>query len=267
MNSHRFGLSLLGSIAVLLALAPIAPAQSPGVITVSECPGKVLPLPFQVDCSHVVDPETRAQCMPFAMNQACKVFFAYRTITGINLENRCRTINYVIYDADKWPHPKGEGGLANGCGADYIADNSIKITSPIGPYDVHELLHIYQVDLGALPYEHILFGPSMAEARRMVGDNKGYWDAMTRLKQDLARIKADFQKGNIAPDRQCLSAELQTESDLYLQNPANLHAFYTKLQRSRVKDPEDRERRFNRMYNVVSSGTVGPFLLAHCPAF
>jgi hypothetical protein len=257
--------SLLAILVCWTACCVLASAQD--IVTVSECPGKPLPVTFQVDCSHVADPAMKQQCKPFAENQACKAFFAYRTITGISLEQSCPVFRYVIYDADKWPHPKGEGGLAGRCGADYISDDSIGIKSQIGPYDVHEILHVYQADLGAIPYEHILFAPSMAEARRMVGDNKGYWDAMTQLKEEMARTSVTLEKGSMAPDKQCLSAELSTEANLYLKNPANLGQMYRKLERSRLKDMDDRYRRFNRMYNAVSGGTAKQYLLAHCPAF
>ena len=43
----------------------------------------------------------------FAANQACKVFPAYRKITGIKLEQRCPTITYTIYDQDNFPHAGG----------------------------------------------------------------------------------------------------------------------------------------------------------------
>jgi hypothetical protein len=66
-----------------------------------------------VDCSHVHDPTAHAQCKPFIENQACKVFPAYRRITGINLEKECPEITYTLYDKDQWPHPQGgEGGQA-----------------------------------------------------------------------------------------------------------------------------------------------------------
>jgi hypothetical protein len=238
------------------------------VTTVSSCPNKpALPITFQVDCSHVSDPATRQQCKPFAENQACKVFWAYRRITGINLEDSCKTYTYTIYDADKWPHSRGEGGLEVRCGSDYIADYSVLPKSEIGPYDVHEMLHVYQNEIGALPYAHIFFGPAMAEARKEVGDNRGYWDAMTQLKREMAMTQVAFQKGSVRPENECLTAELYIESNLYVENPKNLELFYRKLEPGRSKDMADRQRRFNRMFDLVSGGKEKQYLLSHCPAF
>jgi len=247
-----------------------APAFAQDVITVSTCPDHpVLPVQFQVDCSHVADPATKQLCRPFAENQACKVFFAYRKITGINLEESCPTFKYTIYDKDKFPQHGGDaGGYALRCGAALMADYSVLLQSQIGPYDVHEILHVYQQGLGALPYSHILFGPSMAEARREVGDNKGYWDAMTRLKTETARAAVDLEKGNIRPEQQCLSAELYIESSLYIKDTKNVELFYRKLEPGRRADLTDRQARFNRMYNEVSGGAAKAFLLAHgCAPF
>lgn len=244
------------------------PLHAQNVVTISSCPKQsTLPVIFEVDCSHLADLSTKHLCEPFAENQACKVFWAYRNITGIRLEESCSTFKYTIYDKDKFPHPAGEGGVALRCGADYVADYSVLTKSPIGPYDVHEILHVYQQELGALPYQHILFGPSMAEARREIGDDKGYKDAMSRLKIDLKNTETGFQNGTIRPDGQCVSAELYIESSLYLKDPKNVEQFYRKLERGRLKDMADRQARFNRMYDAVLDGTAKAYLLAHCQRF
>jgi hypothetical protein len=247
-----------------------APAFAQDEITVSSCPDQSpLPVTFQVDCSHVADPATKQLCKPFAENQACKVFAAYRKITGINLEESCPAFKYTIYDKDKWPQKGGDaGGYARRCGAELMTDFSALIQSQIGPYDVHEILHVYQDALGALPCSHILFGPSMTEARREIGDHKGYWDAMTRLKADVRNTEMGFQKGTIRPDDQCLSAEVYIETTLYLKDANNVEQFYRKLVRSGLKDMADRQARFNRMYDEVSDGTAKQYLVSHgCPAF
>jgi hypothetical protein len=246
------------------------PLSAQDTVTVASCPGQdALAVTFQVDCSHIADPETKQLCQPFAENQACKVFPAYRKITGIDLEDSCPIFKYTLYDKDKWPYKGGEaGGYAGKCGAELMADYSVLVQSPIGPYDVHEILHVYQSALGALPYAHILFGPSMTEARRLVGDNKGYVDELTRLKTTVNQSQARLDAGTIKPDGQCLAAELYIEGSLYLKDPGNVEQFYLKLQRSRIADMADRQARFNRMYDLVSGGTAKQFLLSHgCPLF
>jgi hypothetical protein len=256
--------------ALCIAAVLTAPTHAQDAVTVADCPGpRSLPVSFQVDCSHVGDLATKALCRPFAENQACRVFLAYRQITGIHLEDSCPAFKYTIYDKDKWPCQGGEaGGYAGKCGAELMADYSILLKSQIGPYDVHEILHVYQSALGALPYAHILFGPGMTEARRLVGDNKGYVDALTQLKSSVARSQAAFEKGTVKPEGQCLAAELYTEDSLYLKDATNVEQFYLKLVRSWRADMADRQARFNRMYDLVSGGTAKPFLLSHgCPAF
>jgi hypothetical protein len=82
------------------------------VTTITACPSQTtIPVKFVVDCSHVKDAATRQLCSPFIANQACKVFPAYRKITGIRLEQRCPTITYTIYDKDNFPHAGGAGDL------------------------------------------------------------------------------------------------------------------------------------------------------------
>jgi hypothetical protein len=260
-------ISLLAVACLWWALSVAASAQD--VVEVSSCLKRpALPVTFEVDCSHVADPATKQLCRPFAENQACKVFWAYRNITGIRLEEYCPAFKYTIYDKDKFPHQAGEGGVALRCGADYIADYSVLTKSEIGPYDVHEMLHVYQDNaLGALPDGHILFGPAQAEARREIGDKKGYEDAMSRMKNEMQSIETRLEKGAIPADKQCFFAQLYLQESLYLREPKNVEQFYRKLERGRSKDMADRQARFNRMFDAVSGGTARQYLLAHCPPF
>lgn len=243
-------------------------AMAEDLVTITKCPDRPLPVKFQVDCSNVADPAMKRLCRPFAENQACRVFFAYREITGIDLDKTCSVFKYKIFDKDKWPHTNGEGGIAGKCGAEYLAEYSILTKSELGPYDVHEILHVYNAQLGALPYMHILFGPGMAEARRLIGDDKGYRTALERLKYEVKTTDIGFKKGTIPAERKCLSAELNIEARLYLKDPRNAGQFYRKLERSWEKEMADRQARFNRMYDEVSGGSAKPYLLSHgCPPF
>jgi hypothetical protein len=258
----------IGAVSVAAILT--TPARAQDVVTVDKCPGlNPLPVTFEVDCSHVADGATKGLCQAFAQNQACKVFPAYRKITGILMEESCPVFKYTIYDKDKWPYQDSkDGGRADRCGAEILTDFSLLNSSQIGPIDVHEILHVYQSALGAIPYQHILFGPSMTEARGLIGDNKGYVTALTRMKEESNRAGADLEAGKFKGDGECLQAELYEESILYINDHRNLEMFYLKLQRSSLKDMADRQARFNRMYNVVSNDKARPFLLAHgCGAF
>jgi len=261
---------LCSSVALYIAVILCAPLHAQDTVTVTNCPGQEpLPVLVQVDCSNVADPATRNFCQPFAENQACKVIPAYLKITGIHIENSCPKIKYTIYDKDKWPSKlSGYGGYTVGCNTQYMADVSVLYKSQIGPYDVHEILHIYLFSLGALPDSHILFGSSMAEATRLIGDNKGYVRWMTLLNSETNRMQAEFEKGTIKPEMQCSLAETYIDESLYLKDTNNAQQFYLKLVRNGKQDMVDAQSRFNRMFDVVSGGTAKPYLLSHgCPSF
>ena len=247
-----------------------APALAQDTITVSSCAGQVqIPVKFQIDCSRIKDPTAKQSCRPFIENVACKVFPAYRKITGINLEETCSSIKYTIYENSNWPHPKGEGGLALRCAVDYISDYSLGFRSKLGPYDVHEILHEYQSVLGALPKAHALFGPSMTEAMREIGD-AAYEGRFAELKKEVANIEDRFRTGAVKSGDSCAVAETAVEERLYIQNPKTVYLFYRDLVRGRLKDQADREARFNRMYVEASGGQewVKKFLLDHgCAPF
>ncbi len=183
------------------------------------------------------------------------------------MEEFCPTYKYMIYDKDKFPHHEGEGGKSQRCGANYMAEYSVLPKTPIGPYDVHEILHGYQSKLGTLPYQHILFAPSMVEARREVGDSDGYENAKSRMEAEMKRNEESLEKGTISADKRCLTAELYIEASLYLKDPKNLERIYRKLEESRLKDLNDPQARFNRVYEEVSGGSAKQYLLKHCPRF
>ena len=260
-------------ICLVIACGPCfmrAPAFAQDTITVSSCPGQEqIPVKFEIDCSRVEDPAAKRSCRPFIVNVACKVFPAYRRITGIHLEETCPAIKYTIYEKNNWPHPPGEGGLALECGVDYISDYSLKFRSKLGPYDVHEILHEYQSVLGALPKAHALFGPSMTEAMREIGD-PAYEARFAEMKKEVANIEDQFHKGAEKSGDSCVLAETAVEEHLYIQNPKTVYSFYRDLVRGRLKDQADREARFNRMYVQASGGQewVRKFLLEHgCAPF
>jgi hypothetical protein len=260
--------SLLSSIAAAVVVLFPPGASGQDQVTVSSCPGEAkIPVTFEIDCSHLKDPQSREHCVPFVMNQACKVFPAYRKITGINLEQLCKSFKYTIYDKSSWPHKEGDaGGIALKCGADYTAEVSVDggLRMASGPYDTHEILHVYQDMLGAIPYQHSLFGSSQAEAMKLVGDTEGFNRYIANMKKETAAFEAAFQReaSRSAYDK-CVSAEIQTEETLYLEDNNNVYQFYRKLVVSRSKDMNDREARFNRMFDAVSGGKSRQFLLAH----
>jgi hypothetical protein len=260
----RRAVALAGALAAA-ALAAGAPLRADEPIVVTSCPGEErIAATFKVDCSHVRDPAARAQCKPFIENQACKVFPAYRRITGINLEKECPEIIYTIYDKDQWPHPQGgEGGQAGRCSAELLSQFSVLIESSIGPYDVHELLHLYQSQIGSLPYSHILFGASQLEARREIGDHYGYEAGFARLKKEALDPDLEQQFARMAPGRRCPMAEVNEEERLYISDPKVVYAYYRELEIGWQKDQAQREARFNRMFDKVSAGRAKQFLLAH----
>ena len=250
--------SLFVTLIVVLTVSFISPAAlAQDQASVSSCPGQVkLPVSFQIDCSHVKDPANKQLCRPFIENQACKVFPEYRKITGIKLEQTCPSIKFTIYQDDNWPHPKGEGGLALHCSVDYLEKYSLvaRAKSPLGPYDVHEILHEYQLALGPLPSMHPLFTASMAEADHSLGDTNQYERDIKNMQAESQRLKEELVSGKFKGDpKECSIAQAQVEESLYLENPKLVLMFYLKLPPARGASQAERDARFNRMFYTVSS--------------
>ena len=264
---RRFQSALLVVAFAVSVLASRTAAQAQ--TTVSSCPGQPkLPVTFQIDCSHLNDPANRLLCHPFIENQACKVFPAYRKITGIKLEETCPAIKFTIYEADNWPHPKGEGGLALHCAVDYLDQYSVTFRKDWakGPYDVHELLHEYQEALGPLPSMHVLFGPSMAEAMREIGDNDQYQLRLKHMQAESQRLRNDLESGKyMGNPKECSIAQTQVEERLYLENAKLVSMYYLKLPPGKGNSQAERDARFNRMFFVVSSANpeIKKFLTDH----
>lgn len=263
-----FGLLLLFA---WTGFAPGAAAQT--LFSVTQCPDYTPPVRFEIDCSHTKDPAAQAACRPFLENVACKVFPAYREITGIKMEDFCNTYQYVIYDRDNWPHAGGHaGGLTGRCHTDYEAQYSVLMKWPnssFGPYDVHEILHGYQPGLGRrLPDEHVLFTSSMAEATRVIGDEKTYEWRMNRINVEAQRLEKEFQDGKVKPQFQCKAANTLFDELLYLKNIKVVYEYYEWLLRNPEEGNENPQARFNRMFDAVSGGEARKFMAEHgCNVF
>jgi hypothetical protein len=256
-------------LAILSALAQIFSlgAAAQDHVTVSNCPAQPkIPVTFTADCSHVHDDGTKQLCTPFLENQACKVFPAYRKITGLQLEKQCPSIRYNIYEKDNWPYPnnKGEGGLAGKCEVTLMTDYSVKVRSKIGPYDLHELLHEYQFLVGPFPVEHPFFDTTQTEAAKEIGDPAGAEAYTAKVKDEVAQVEKFLAPTKVQSDKDCASADLYIENTLYLQDPRIVYAFYRKL----GPVPASKERaelyaRVNRMLYIASGEKAKPFLLEH----
>jgi hypothetical protein len=272
MSLLRAGSWIVNSLALAAALWFGVPIAAQDNITVSSCPGQPnLPVSLEIDCSHLTDPAAKQLCRPFIENQACKVFPAYRKITGINLEQTCKSIKFTIYEDANWPHPKGEGGLALNCTVDYLAKYSIQghPKSKIGPYDVHELLHEYHLALGALPDVHILFSASMAEAMKEIGETDDYERAIQNMRKEAPSLAQELSEGKVAAPSQCTIAQTQVEERLYLADGRSVYAYYRKLTPSKNPRQEDSQARFNRMFYLVSGPKpeVRTYLTKYCGRF
>jgi hypothetical protein len=272
LNKDLHRAAALMALACASWLAPVA-AAAQDQITVSSCPGQpALPVSFQIDCSHLTDPASKQLCRPFIDNQACKVFPAYRKITGIKLEDTCKSVKFTIYEDANWPHPKGEGGLALHCSVDYLEKYSVQFRkdSKMGPYDVHELLHEYQLALGPLPDAHILFAPSMVEAMREIGDTEQADRNLKNMTAESQRLATQLNDGKFKTDpNECKLAQTQIEESLYLENSKLVSMFYLKLPPAKGTSQAERNARFNRMFFVVSSAKpeVKKSLTEHCGPF
>jgi hypothetical protein len=221
--------------------------------------------PFKVDCSHLKDATTRALCRSFADNQACKVFPALRKITGIHLERLCPTITYTIYDRDNWPTATVAGRMSIECRIDYLAEHALasRAKSAIGPYELHEILHQYQMadeTLREQTVSHPLFSSSMREAERAVGDMQAYDRGITRMHHGIPNLRTALDQAMIAPTDRCRMAQSIIEEDLYLHDAKNVYQFYRKLATGSVRNAAGR---LTVMLNTLSGDTAKQVLLEH----
>jgi len=238
---------------------------------VESCPGnRNTPVVFLADCSHVTDGTAKQLCGAFLENQACKVFPAYRTLTGIHLEEKCPTMKYTIYEKENWPYPnlKGEGGLAGKCEITLMSDYSLKVKSKIGPYDLHELLHEYQMVAGPFSTEHPFFDVTQTEAAKQIGDAEGAEAYLRKVKNEISAGDQALQKAS-GGLKECTMAQLVVVNQLYLEDPRIVGAIYRKLgplpERKALEALQVRE---NRTIYIVSNEKAKPFLMEHgCAKF
>jgi len=264
--------ALAGTALVLLFVwAVCAPgaAQAQTKFSISKCPDGPLPLPITIDCSHTKDPAAQAACRPFLETTACKVFPAYRQITGIKMEDFCKTFQYVIYDQDNWPYTSaGAGGMTIGCNVSYQARYSVLSSFAMGPYDVHEILHGYHHGIGRVPDQHVLFSSSMAEAIRVIGDDATYRKRLQSISDETKNLEKEFQEDKIKPQDRCKVANTLFDELLYLKNTNIVSEYYAWLLQHPEKGKENPQVRFNRMFNAVSKGEARRFMAQHgCDVF
>jgi hypothetical protein len=103
----------------------------------------------------------------------------------------------------------------------------------------------------------------MDEATRLIGDSEGYAVRMKNDQGDMDRINKQLERGALAPETECLYAELTTEFSLYLKDPNNVRQFYLVLMHDGEMQTRDPQSRFDQMYDKVSGGTARPYLLQH----
>jgi hypothetical protein len=263
---------------ILAAAGIVAAATSAAfggdVTIVKSCPGQpAIAMNFVVDCTHVKDVSDRQLCEPFIINQACKVVPAYQKITGVRLDRRCQVLTYTLYDADNFPHPGGPGGLSYRCRIDYMAQHALKpyAGSSVGPYDTHELLHHYQMSipvLSGITGMHVLFGPSIAEAQALIGDNVTHVKSLGRVRSEPAEMRANLDGGSVGTAFRCRLARNIVESELYAADPKNIYEFYRRLASIVPRNVGDQEAGYDSVLNEVAGGKAKAFLSAHgCTAF
>jgi hypothetical protein len=251
--------------AAVIAAFTNATAVASDIAVVSSCPQRQhIPVEFKIDCSHLKDPATRKLCDVFGENQACRVFPAYRKITGINIERLCPTIRYTLYDRANWPYGP-IGGVSFRCRIDQLAEYALRsnVKSTIGPHEFHEMLHQYQMAhkvLGQLTALHPLFSSSMLEAERELGEGAAYESGYERLKQEVQRMQMALTKGTIRGAGTCGIAQAVVEESLYLRDRSDVYLFYRTLAKDASRNPLDQ---ISEMLNALSGGTIKQFLLAH----
>jgi hypothetical protein len=262
--------NILFIVVALATASTTAPAVASDITVVSSCPQRQhIPVKFKIDCSHLEGPKVKELCRSFAEIQACKVFPAYQKITGIHVEVLCHTIRYTLYDRANWPHGAA-GGISLRCRIDQLAEYALRLNakSAIGPHEVHEILHQYQMahkTLKQLTALHPLFSSSMLEAERELGDSEAYASGYARLKRELQYMRTWLNKGTIKTAATCRTAQAVVEGRLYLQDRNKVYQFYRALANRSESDPADQ---MNVVLNFLSGGTVKQFLLKHgCKPF
>jgi hypothetical protein len=103
----------------------------------------------------------------------------------------------------------------------------------------------------------------MVEATRLIGDSERYAALMKDTRRDMDRIQDQLERRAVAPDTECLDAELTTEFSLYLKDPNNVRQFYLVLTHDGEMRTRDPQSRFDQMYDKVSGGTARTYLLQH----
>jgi hypothetical protein len=257
----RAKVSVIGwSVITLCVVAAIALQARPALVVASnDCASQIpVTIKFSVYCDKVRDQQARGLCGRFITNQACKVFPAYRALTGIPLEKYCKNITYRLFDRDAYPHDKG-GGISTPCEIHYIAGIVLNVSaSPsIGPYEVHEILHQFQLAsavLREMTSRHPLFEVSMVEVKRRIGDVSGYQLSLARLQQSTAVAgtgAAAFTGNLMAP---CETARHEIVRDLYLRNPITIYSIYALLTAAAPTSSGGQESYLNRALIDVSRG-------------
>ena len=151
------------------------------------------------------------------------------------------------------------------CRIDYLAEYALAphFKSAIGPYEVHEILHQYQMadaTLAGLTALHPLFSSSMLEAEREVGDTQAYKQGIARMMDGIRDLRTALDQATIAPADRCRLAQSVVEEDLYLNDTENVYQFYRGLANG---SEHDATSRLSAMLNTLSGGTAKQFLLSH----
>ncbi|WP_375785809.1 hypothetical protein ACE10Z_41325 [Bradyrhizobium sp. Pha-3] len=138
----------------------------------------------------------------------------------------------------------------------------------IGPHEVHEILHQYQMAqevLDSITASHPLFSSSMLEAERELGDGVAYESGYERLKQETQRMQAWLNRRTIMTADTCRIAQATIEESLYLQDKNNVYRFYQML---KVEGKRGSAGRMSEVLAELSGGTTRQFLLGHgCKGF
>ncbi|MGD9804487.1 MAG: hypothetical protein AB7E80_13875 [Hyphomicrobiaceae bacterium] len=256
------------SLALLAATLHTAQAADGRYVVTSCANGTRLPIAFVADCSRLGSAATRALCATFIENQACRVYPTYRRLTGIDIAPRCRRIKCIIHDLSSAPGGRDFGGMAKGCEVAFMAKYAIDLRkdSPIGPHEVHELLHHFRMSSSALKpltHGHALFGSSMAEAISQLGDHTTYAQDLKRLRTEADRIEKKLEAPPWPPahSTRCRLARLVVESRVYLERPETIATIYRAAAARPTDERDEAGRWLNRLLADIG-GPTGRALLA-----
>ncbi|UVO37632.1 hypothetical protein KUL72_04370 [Bradyrhizobium arachidis] len=183
-------------------------------------------------------------------------------MTGIALERNCATVSYVLHDQSTWPRGSA-GGISRQCEIELLAEFALQRTGAVGPHEVHEALHQFQLAHRALrkiTVFHPLFAISMLEVEQAIGDNVAYDLGLARMRREADALLSPSEIESLKDKDNCKLAQTWAEEKLYMKDHSMLYRIYRGLKHLDHRNAFDK---LSRILNDLSEGATQSILLKH----